>query len=394
MKFEWLNTTQIAFGEDSVNEHMKDFVKPHTKVLVTFGGGSIDKNGARDDVTKALSELECEVRWEGGIPANPEFDRLVEIVKVAREYKPDLLLAVGGRSVVDGTKFISLAMNIEDGTDMWDMVKYWKHPSKSTPIGTVMTIPATDSEWNNGAVISRRSTKEKLPLINNLLYLSFSILDPKYTMTLPKRQLRNGLYDAMTHCIDLVITPHVLPMQDNFMYCVMKELVDISGDVMSDDKSTIEVRGRLVQACSFALNYVLQLGKVTCCGIHGIAHMLTAKWGIDHASTLSIITPFFLEEFIESRKYTMARAAEFVFGVRDGDDYTKAKEFIKHIREWIISIGQFTKVTDQPGVVLQAGDVDEVTNMVMDSFNGNNFGYKNTVTRENVHHILERAFNQ
>ena len=109
MKWLWTNTTQVGFGENVVQEHLKKFVQPKSKVLVTFGGGSIDKNGARADVTQALAELECEVRWEGGIPPNPEYDRLIEIAQVVREWKPDLLLAVGGGSTLDGTKFLSLA---------------------------------------------------------------------------------------------------------------------------------------------------------------------------------------------------------------------------------------------------------------------------------------------
>lgn len=392
MKWIWNNTTRIAFGEHCVVEHLKDFVKPHSRVLVTFGGGSIDKNGARTDVTKALADLECETAWEGGIPPNPEINRLLEISNSAKNFKPDLLLAVGGGSVIDATKFIAAAMNIDDSVDPWDIVSKGFLPEKITPIGAVLTIPATGSEWNDGAVISRRSTHEKLVMYS--IYPTFSMLDPIYTMTIPIRQLRNGLYDAMTHCIDQVITPHVLPMMDNFFFSVMRELVDISGPLLSKDKSSLEIHERLIQACSFAMNYIFGLGKDKCFGIHTIGHMLTAKWGIDHASTLSIITPFLLEEFIEERQYNLARAAEHVFDVKEGTDAEKAKAFIAKLREWIREIGQFTKVTDQEGATVSPGDVDEVTEMVMKSKGGKPFGYLDTITREHVHHILERALNQ
>ncbi|EAY07710.1 alcohol dehydrogenase, iron-containing family protein [Trichomonas vaginalis G3] len=392
MKWLWNNTTRVGFGQHCVEEHFKDFVKPNSRVLVTFGGGSIDKNGARADVTKALAELHCETIWEGGIPPNPEYDRLIEIVKVAKAFKPDLLLAVGGGSILDGTKFISLAMNLDESIDPWDIPTKGVRPEKTTPVGAIITIPATGSEWNNGSVVSRRSTHEKLGML--ILYPSFSLLDPLYTMTLPIRQLRNGLFDAMTHCMDQVLTPHVLPMQDNFFFSVMRELVDISGPILSKDNSTLEMHERLIVACSFALNYVLALGKEVCWGIHGIGHMLTAKWGIDHASTLAIISPFLLEEFINEREYNLARAAERVFDVHEGSDAEKAKAFIAKLREWTVKIGQFTKVTDQEGAVVAPEDVDAVTEMVMKSEGGNPFGYRKTITREHVHHILERALKQ
>ena len=186
-----------------VEEHLKDYIKPNSRVLVTFGGGSIDKNGARADVTKTLAELNRETRWEGGIPPKPEYDRLIEIVKVAKEFQPNLLLAVGGGSIVDCTKFNSLAMNLDESIDPWDIATNGVRPEKKTPLGCIMTIPATGSEWNPGAVVSRRSTHEKLA------YPSLSLLDPLYTMTVPIRQYRNGRFDAMAHCIDQVLTPPV-----------------------------------------------------------------------------------------------------------------------------------------------------------------------------------------
>ncbi|EAY09077.1 hypothetical protein TVAG_180510 [Trichomonas vaginalis G3] len=262
MKWLWNNTTRVGFGQHCVEEHLKDFVKPKSRVLVTFGGTSIDKNGARADVTKALADLQCETKWEGGIPPNPEYDRLIEIMKVAKEFKPDLLLAVGGGSVLDGTKFISLAMHLDDSVDPWDIYIKNVRPATTTPVGAIMTIPATGSEWNAGAVVSRRSTQEKHGGL--LAYPYFSLLDPLYTMTLPIRQLRNGLYDAMAHCMDQVLTPDVVPMQDNFFYSVMRELVDISEPLLSKDHSTLEIHERLICACSFALNFMFSLGKTVC----------------------------------------------------------------------------------------------------------------------------------
>ena len=386
----WDNTVQVGFGVGCVKEHLKDFIQPKWRVLCTFGGGSIDKNGARKDVQEALDELQCEVKWEGGIPANPEYERLIEILKVARELKPDILLAVGGGSIIDGTKFIHAALGMPEDVDPWELTYQKPNPQTTVKLGTVLTIPATGSEWNCGAVISRRAIKEKRSLKYQINYPWFSLLDPRYTMTLPTRQLRNGLFDAMCHCIDQVITPNVVPMMDNFFYSVMRELVDISEELLKPD-SSLELHARLIQAASFALNYIFALGKQTCWGIHMIGHQLTAYYGIDHGATLAIVAPHLLKTFIKERTFTMARAAERVFDIREGNDDEKAKAFIEKISEWIVKIGQPTKVSEWSGAEIKPGDVEKVTKMVMDSMSNKPFGYHGCVTEQIVKAILEKS---
>lgn len=390
MKWLWTNTTQVGFGEDAVADHLKKFVQPKSKVLVTFGGGSIDKNGARDDVTKALAELECETKWEGGIPPNPEFARLIEIVAVVKEWKPDLILAVGGGSTLDGTKFITAAASLDEGVDPWDIMTKKTFPKRCTPIGSVMTLPATGSEWNNGFVISRRATNEKLGSGNQVTFPKFSLLDPKYTMTLPPRQLRNGLYDAMTHCIDQFLVPQLNPMMDNFWMSVMRELVDISEPLLKEN-SSLELHGRLINACSFALNLVFTLGKESCWGIHQIGHMLTAKYDIDHAATLAMVTIPFLTHFKKERLYLLARSAERVFDVREGTDEEKADKFLAKLADWIKAIGHVRTVSEcqHAKLPVKEGDYEEVVKMVMDSNGNKPFGWHKTVTEEAVRAILK-----
>ena len=386
----WNNTTQVVFGVNAVKEHMKDFVQPKWRVLCTYGGGSIEKNGAKQDVQEALDALGCTVRWEGGIPPNPEYKRCCEIVKVAREFKPDLLLAVGGGSIVDGTKFIHSALGLPESQDPWDiMIKPVEiHPT--CKIASVITLPATGSEWNCGFVLSKRETHEKLGILLPINYPFFSLIDPRYTMTLPARQLRNGLYDSMCHCIDQVITPHQCPMMDNFIYTVMRELVDIGVPLMQPN-SSIELHGRLIQAASFALNYVLALGMPQCWAIHQIGHQLTAEYEIDHGATLAIVTPILLTKFKKERQYKLARAAEFVFDVRTGTDEEKAQAFINCISKWIKDIGEPLKVSEWEGAKIKPGDVDKVTKMVMVSQGNKPFGIDGCCTEQVVHEILEKA---
>lgn len=388
MKWVWNNTTQVCFGSNVVSEQMKEFVKPHSKVVCTFGGGSIMKNGAKADVDKALGELECEVHWFGGIPANPEYDRLVEIANEVKRIKPDLILSVGGGSVLDGTKFIALAACYEDGKDPWRILSHGEYPDHAYPVGSVMTLPATGSEWNSNFVISRRSQKQKLAGGAKMTFPLFSLLDPRYTMTLSVRQLRNGVYDSMCHCIDQFLTPQEVPLIDQYWMATMKELVEIGPQVCKDG-SSYELHERLIMCATFALNLIFTLGKDTCWGIHMIGHQLTAKYGIDHGATLAICTPKFLEEQFEPRKHMLAKAAEYIFDVHEGTEEEKARAFISEMRKFIKDIGQYSHVSEVEGVKVCDGDVEEVTRMVMESVGNKPFGYHGQVTEECVRNVLK-----
>ncbi|OHS95227.1 alcohol dehydrogenase, iron-containing family protein [Tritrichomonas foetus] len=395
MKWLWQNRAQIGFGKDAVKEHLNKFVTPKSKVLCLFGGGSIDKNGARSDVNDALSKLKCEVRWEGGIPPNPEYDRLVEIVSVVKEFKPDVLLAVGGGSVIDGTKFIAVAATYEgENIDYWDEIII-KKSFQGTPLyfGAVLTIPATGTEWNHFFSVSRRSINWKAAATGYVnCYPQFSLIDPKYTMTLPVKQIRNGVFDAFTHCADFVLAPiDENKLFDNFMFSVMKELVEIGPEVVKPN-SSLELHERLIVCASFALNTLFNLGRFGCFSIHHIADRLTAKYGIDHGATLSMVMPVFYEHTFEARKERFAAAAEFIFDVHEGTVEDKARLFLENVNKFIDSIGIAKKVSDWEGVTINENDVDEVTNMVMEQTNkGQPFGCGNCGTPELVRSVLKKV---
>jgi alcohol dehydrogenase YqhD (iron-dependent ADH family) len=382
----WVNSTQVAFGVGAVKEHLPRFVKPRSRVLCTFGGGSIDANGARGDTQAALDALECSVRWEGGISANPEFDRLVEIAAVVRAEQPDLLLAVGGGSVLDGTKFISVAAKLGDGADPWQIMR-GEFPGAAFPVGCVLTLPATGSEWNPFFVVSRRSARAKALASSDLTYPAFSLLDPAYTRTLPPRQLANGVFDALTHCIDQFLTGEECPLMDAYCLATVRELVDIGPAVVRPD-SPLELRARLVVAASFALNLLFGLGKDPCWGIHMIGHQLTVKYDIDHGASLAIVAPPFLKSQLHVRRTLLARAAETVFGVAAGSEEEKANAFIAKLREFIALIGQPLRVSDWKGAVIAPDDVDDVTKLVIDSARGRPFGWRQLITEDVVRSIL------
>jgi alcohol dehydrogenase YqhD (iron-dependent ADH family) len=276
--FLWVNSTKVAFGVGVVKQYLSKFVKPGSKVLCTFGGGSIDKNGARADTQAALDALGATVSWEGGILANPEYDRLLEIVAVVKATNPDLLLAVGGGSVLDGTKFISVAATLPEGTDPWNAIMLKQgFPTTKVDVASVLTLPATGSEWNSNFVVSRRSTGEKVGSGAENTFPVFSLLDPAYTLTLPPRQVINGVFDGITHVLDQFLTGQENPLMDSYWLATLKEFVDIGPEVVKEG-SSVELRGRLVVACSFALNFVFTLGKESCWAIHMIGHQLTALY--------------------------------------------------------------------------------------------------------------------
>lgn len=374
-----------------MKEHMHKYVQPGSKVLCTFGFGSIDRNGARKDVEEALSALKCEVTWQGGICPNPEYDQLLEILEVIKEKKPDVLLAVGGGSVLDGTKFLATAFYLQPGEDPWKTIFLDKRlPDKALPIGAVMTLPATGSEWNGGFVVSRHATREKLAAFGLKTFPVFSLLDPRYTMTLPVRQLRNGVYDALIHCIDRYVTTREVPMFDDFYLSVCKELIAIGPDVIKEG-SSIELRERLIVAALFAINGIFSLPKPNDRGIHIIGHMLTVKWGIDHAATLSIVTAPFLQNQIKHKKKIMAKSAEVIFGVTQGSDEEKAQAFVDGIKKFTIDLGMPFKASDWPGVKVEDGDVDDLVQLVMNSTDGQPFGVDGCVTSEDTKWILEQS---
>jgi alcohol dehydrogenase YqhD (iron-dependent ADH family) len=390
MKWFWSNTTQVGFGQGAVREHIPKFVLPKSKVLCTFGFGSIDKNGARADVQAALDALSCEVRWEGGIPPNPEYDRLIEICAVVREFQPNLLLAVGGGSVLDGTKFIALAAGLDTGLDPWNIIVKHEFSGKPFPLASVITLPATGSEWNSGFVVSRRSISQKRSAFYQEAFPKFTLIDPLYTLTLPTRQLRNGVYDALTHCLDMYLTPVSVPLLEHCYMAVAKELVTIGPDVIKEG-SSLELHERLIMAASFALNGMFTLGKPGCAGIHKVGHQLTVKYGIDHGATLAICTKACLETQFEKRKAGYAESAEVVFGIQTGTVEEKARSFIDELQKFVIALGLPTKVSDWPGVVVRPNDVEELVQGILTTAGAPAVGFQGCYTEADIRAVLTQV---
>jgi alcohol dehydrogenase YqhD (iron-dependent ADH family) len=361
-----------------------------SKVLCTFGFGSIDRSGARADVQSALDSLHCIVRWEGGIPPNPEYDRLIEIVAVVNEFKPDLLLAVGGGSPRAGTPCIAIAAGLDPGKDPWKIMSEHDFSGTPYPFGAVMTLPATGSEWNPSFVISRHSINAKMVTYYiPASFPKFSLIDPRYTATLPPRQLRNGVFDAIVHVIDQFLTEPVA-LFDDFFLAVFKELVTIGREVVKMN-SPIELRERLILAALFALNMLFMIGKESCWGIHKLGSPITVKYGIDHGAALAIVAVPFLKLQKEARKEVMAKAAQGVFGINTGTIEERAEAFIQELGKFAVAIGQPTKVSDWEGAVIGEGDVEDLVTIFTKGNGAQPVGWKGCVSEQTLRTVLSQV---
>ncbi|CAM1362099.1 Alcohol dehydrogenase YqhD [Tenacibaculum sediminilitoris] len=340
--FEFKNPTKIIFGKDTIKK-LNEEISADAKVLLLYGGGSIKKNGIYDQVKTALANVD--VTEFGGIPANPEYAILMEALKIIKDKKITYLLAVGGGSVIDGTKFLSAAA-VYNGDTPWEILAKNIRTKKGMPFGTVLTLPATGSEMNSGAVITRKETKEKLAMGGPGLFPQFSILDPEVVKSIPQRQLANGLADAFTHVLEQYITYSVdAKLQDRFAESILQTLIEIAPDVLKD-VFDYKAASNFMWSCTMALNGLIQKGVPTDWAIHAMGHELTALYGIDHARTLAIITKSHYKYNFEAKKEKLAQYGERVWNITDGSVTDKAYAAIEKTTAFFKSLGIDTKLSD------------------------------------------------
>ncbi len=340
--FQYKNPTKILFGKNQI-DNITDEIPKNAKVLLLYGGGSIKTNGIYDQVKKGLSTFE--VVEFGGIPANPEYAVLVEALKVIKEEKITFLLAVGGGSVIDGTKFLSAAA-LYKGEEPWNILKNSERTLEGMPFGTVLTLPATGSEMNSGAVITRRETKEKLVMGGPGLFPVFSILDPEVVKSIPQRQIANGLADAFTHVLEQYMTYSVdAKLQDRFAESILQTLVEVAPTLLKDP-TNYNAAANFMWSCTMALNGLIQQGVPSDWAIHMMGHELTALFGIDHARTLAIITESHYTYNLESKKEKLAQYAERVWNITEGTPEEKALAGIKKTTAFFHSLGIKTTLSE------------------------------------------------
>ena len=340
--FEFQNPTKILFGKGQI-ERLSEEVPKDSKVLLLYGGGSIMKNGIYDQVMDALSQHN--VVEFGGIPPNPEYSVLMEALKVIKKEKIDFLLAVGGGSVIDGTKFLSAAVFFE-GDNPWDLLTKGETVIKGLPFGTVLTLPATGSEMNAGFVITREETKEKLSTGGPALFPQFSILDPEVIKSIPQRQLANGITDAFTHVLEQYMTyPMGGLLQDRLSESILQTLIEVAPAIMKDP-ADYNAAANFMWSCTMALNGLISKGVPEDWAIHIMGHELTALFGIDHARTLAILAPSHYRYNFETKKAKLAQYAERIWNITEGTEDEKAKAGIEKTEEFFHSLGIKTKLSE------------------------------------------------
>jgi NADP-dependent alcohol dehydrogenase len=283
----------------------------------------------------------------GGIPANPEYEVLLEALKVIKENKINYLLAVGGGSVIDGTKFLAVAANF-DGENPWDILtnKIRGMEGKTLPFATVLTLPATGSEMNSGYVISRRATKEKLACGGPGLFPQFSILDPEVIKSIPKKQIANGIADAYTHVLEQYMTyPTPATLQERIMESILITLQEVAPKIMGENFD-YDAAANFMWCCTMALNGLISKGVPTDWAVHSMGHELTALFGIDHARTLAIIAPSHYRFSMENKLGKLNQYAERVWGIQEDNLINKSEKGIVKMEAFFHSLGIATRLSD------------------------------------------------
>jgi len=379
--FVYQNPVKILFGKGQIAQLGKQ-IPADAKILLTYGGGSIFQNGVYEQVKKALEGRNI-VEF-GGIEANPTYETLMQAVELGRKEQITFLLAVGGGSVLDGTKFIAAAIPFE-GDDAWQFVTGQAKFKKAIPIGSVITLPATGSEMNYFAVISKTSTHEKKGMGNPLVYPTFSILDPETTFSLPQRQIANGIADAFTHVMEQYMTyPVDAQIQDRFAESIIQTLIEVAPKTL-ENPTDYEARANFMWAATVALNGFISLGVPQDWATHQIGHELTAFHGIDHARSLAVVLPYLLKIKQDSKREKLIQYAKRVWNLSGTDDELVAGA-IQKTEEFYEALGLPIKASDY-------GVNQETIAKIVKRFEarGVNFGEKADITPAVVAEILEMS---
>jgi NADP-dependent alcohol dehydrogenase len=387
LNFELYNPTQYVFGKDQTQK-LATLVPQNTKVLLAYGGGSIFKNGVYDQVKAALEGFE--VIEFGGIEPNPRFETLMKAVAIIREQNLNFILAVGGGSVIDGVKFISGAVNYEGNPiEILKNRVLFTDVTKVIPFGTVLTLPATGSEMNSGAVVTIEATQEKLTLGGSALFPKFSICDPSVIASLPKRQIQNGVVDAFTHVMEQYLTyPHDALLQDRFAESILQTLIEIGPDV-AENPTDYKLASNYMWCATMALNGLIQKGVPSDWATHMIGHELTALYEIDHARTLAIIGPNLYRVMFDSKKEKLAQYGKRVWNIEGNNEDEIAQQAIDKTVAFFHIMGMKTRLSEN------TENYQETADFIVNRFEERGWkalGEKQNVTIDKVKAIVEMSY--
>ena len=337
--FIFHNPTRLIMGKGMISELEKE-IPADKKIMITFGGGSVKKNGVYEQVKKALAHHDTIEFW--GIEPNPAIETLRKAIELGKQEKVDFLLAVGGGSVIDGTKLISAGLLYEG--DAWDLVVKGSS-GKTVPMATVLTLPATGSEMNNGAVISRRETKEKLSFFAD--FPLFSILDPEVTFSLPPHQIACGLADTFVHVLEQYLTKAgESRVMDRWAEGLLHTIVEIA-PLIKENHTDYQLMADFMMSATMALNGFIAMGVTEDWSTHMIGHELTALCGLTHGHTLAIVMPGTMYVLRQQKKAKLRQFGERIFGVVSGTDEMRIDETIRKTEAFFRSLGLTTRLSEE-----------------------------------------------
>ena len=381
MNFNLHNPTGILFGKGRIAD-MAPHIAREARVLMIYGGGSIKANGIYEQVRSALAEHT--VLEFSGVEPNPSYETLMKAVEMVRAERIDFLLAVGGGSVIDGTKFVAAAACFEG--DPWEfMLKGGAGIKAALPIGVVLTLPATGSEMNNGAVITRQEFQAKLPFSSSRVYPQFSVLDPTVSFSLPPAQVSNGVIDSFVHIIEQYLTyPVRASAQDRSAEGLLITLIEEGPKALANPLD-YDVRANLMWCSTLALNGWIAAGVPQDWSTHMVGHEITALFGIDHARTLAIVLPAMLRVRKEAKREKLLQYAERVWGLEAGDDDVRIEAAITRTRAFFEVMQVRTSLSDYG---IQSADITLITDQLV-AHRMVKLGEHRDVTPEVVRQVLE-----
>lgn len=383
--FTFHNPVRIHFGKGQISLLSEELSRDR-KILLTYGGGSIRKNGVYDQIKTALKDYS--MLEFGGIEPNPTYETCMKAAQLVQQEKIDFILAAGGGSVLDGTKFIAAAAKYE-GKDPWDFVVGKTEIHAAAAWGSVLTLPATGSEMNSFSVMSRLETKQKRAFGSPLLMPRFSILDPETTFSLPQRQVANGIADAFTHVLEQYLTYDVnTPLQDRWSESILLTLLEEGPKTLADE-TDYESRANFMWAATLALNGLIAAGVVQDWATHMIGHEITALYGIDHGRTLALVMPSLLSVMKNGKRGKLLQYGQRVWSIseKDGDEDRRADLAIEKTRRFYESLDIPTRFRDYKDLAIKPDTPQIVANRLREQ-GLTALGENQDITPEKVEEIL------
>jgi len=375
--FIFQNPTKLIMGKGMIARLSKE-IPAGKRILVTFGGGSVKRNGVYDQVKEALKSYETFEFW--GIEANPDVSTVNKAIALGKENQVDFVLAVGGGSVIDGSKLIAAGLLYEG--DAWDLVVAGEVISETVPLADVLTLPATGSEMNAGAVISRRATEEKFPFFSK--HPVFSILDPEVTFTLPDHQIACGLADTFVHVVEQYMTvTGESRLMDRWAEGILQTLVEIAPQIKKD-KTNYALMADFMLSATMGLNDFISMGVTQDWATHMIGHELTALKGLTHGHTLAIVLPGTWSVLREQKKAKLLQYGERVWGIVEGTEAERVEKAIRKTEDFFRSLGLTTRLSEEN---IGQDTIDEVSRRFTER--GSAFGEKGNVDGAIAKKILE-----